>query len=359
MDLQVKGLKKKLAVLAVSVLSGVLIAGCSSSETASTTASKEEPKELVVTCYGGAYQEFFEKELIPEFEKKHNVKVKLAVGLSKDWIAKMKASAGSDSAPYDVIMTNEIWASMLRKEGFFDNLPADKIPNLQNVAVRNKDDNGVIGVMQPIGFAYRTDLVPNPPKAWKDLWKEEYKGQLGLYTITNSAAMMTLMAVATSFTGDQNQTDLALDKMKELKPFKQTDFSGDIEKLLSRGEISIGILDSPAVARLQKQGLPVKWVEPEEGMVMFEQDFNVVKTSKVKDAAYEYINYMLSDEVQTKFVNKFYVTPANKNVKIPADLVSSIPISGDKIKKIWLWDWDAINAKKEDIVSRWNREING
>jgi putative spermidine/putrescine transport system substrate-binding protein len=319
---------------------------------------KAAPRELIVNCFGGAYQEFFEKEILPDFEKKHNVKVKLAVGLAKDWIAKMK-TAGVDNPPYDVLMLNEIWASQLRREGFFVELPVDKVPNLKNVIVRNKNDNGVIGAIQPIGIAYRTDLVSTPPVSWKDLWKDEYKGKIGLYTITNSAAMMFFMSTATSFGGDQNQIDLAFEKIKALKPFKQTDFSGDMEKLLTLGEISLGVLDSPAAARLIKQGIPVKWVEPQEGLLMFEQDFNVTKGSKEKELAYAYINYMLSDEVQAKWVKKFYITPVTKNATVPEELKQAIPVTGEKIKKIWLWDWDAINDRKQEIVNRWNREISG
>ncbi len=58
-------------------------------------------------------------------------------------------------------------------------------------------------------------------------------------------------------------------------------------------------------------------------------------------------------------LRNFYITPVVKNVTIPEDMKQEIPIGGDKIKKIWLWDWDAINDKKEEIVNRWNREIGG
>src|SRR3954447_12461384 len=79
---------------------------------------------LVVTSYGGSREKFFRGEIIPPFEKEAKGKVDLAVGLSKDWLANMRA-AGVEAAPYDVLMTNEAFASIERVEGFFETLSPD------------------------------------------------------------------------------------------------------------------------------------------------------------------------------------------------------------------------------------------
>src|SRR5699024_2854144 len=143
----------------------------------------------------------------------------------------------------------------MRRKGYMLPLTPAMIPNLDNAMMQVKDPTngdvlGVIGVIQPAGLGYRTDLLPNPPKSWKDLWNPEYKGQVGLYTLTNSLGAMTVLSVGKVWFGDEHKYDEAIDKIAELKPFKQTDFSGDMEKLLSLGEISVGVIDMPAVARL-------------------------------------------------------------------------------------------------------------
>lgn len=130
------------------------------------------------------------------------------------------------------------------------------------------------------------------------MWNPEYKGQVGLYTLTNSLGAMTVLSVGKVWFGDEHKYDEAIDKIAELKPFKQTDFSGDMEKLLSLGEISVGVIDMPAVARLRQQGLPLGWVEPEEHMVMFEQVFSIHKASKYPDLAAKWIDYILTPEVR-------------------------------------------------------------
>jgi putative spermidine/putrescine transport system substrate-binding protein len=316
---------------------------------------------LVVNTYGGDYEKFMRAVIVPGFEKEANCELKLAVGLAKEWIANLRA-AGVNNPPYDIMMTNEIWAALERREGFFDPLPIDKVPNLKEVypMCRNKDDNGVLAILQPIGLAYRTDMVKKPPKSWKDLWQNpEFRSKVGLYTITNSAGMMFLLLVSKIYGGSEYKLDAGFEAIKKLKPFKQVDFSGTMEIMLTRGEIVAGPLDSPAVARVKKKGSKIAFVAPEEGVFMFEQDFNVLKGSKQKELGYKYINYILRKDIQEKWVREFFISPANRSVKIPDDLKEDISITGEKMNNILKWDWDAANDKRQEIIERWNKEMGG
>src|SRR5438128_463788 len=286
--------------------------------------------EITVTSYGGAWEEFMRGTIVPGFEKEYpGTHVELAIGLSKDWIAKMKA-AGKNNNPYDVVITNEVWAAPLRADGYYTKLPADRVTNLQHVApnLRIKDDTGVLALVGPIGLAYRTDRIKTVPKSWKDLWTvPEYKGKIGIYNIVNSAGQMTICLTSKLWTGGDKDIDTAYKKIAELKPFKQTDFSGDMEKLLVQGEVLIGILDMPAAVRLKKSGAPIGWVAPSEGMIMFEQDVAVTAGSKNKPAAFAFVNWMLKRETQEMWLRQFYWLPANTQVKMPDDVRPIMPVT--------------------------------
>jgi len=317
---------------------------------------------IVVTSYGGPWEQFLRTEILPGFESETGAKVELAVGLSRDWVAKLRA-AGRNNPPYDVVIANTTWVSAVRKEGFFARLALDKVPNLKEVwpELRNKDDIGVITLVGPLGIAYRKDLVANPPKSWKDLWNPEYRGKLGLYSVANSANPMFTMLVSRIFRGNDKDIEFAINKIKELRPFRQTDFSGDMEILLTRGEVLVGILDSPAASRLKNQGVPLEWVFPREGVFMFEQDTNVTEFAQNKELAFKFVNYFLSRPVQEKWAARFWWTPANRAVKITGRLALEIPVHTQaQIRQIMRWDWDWVNAgAREEMINRWNREILG
>src|SRR5262249_29885693 len=182
---------------------------------------------LGINAHGGPFEKFMREEIIPVFERDTGIKTKLDIGLAKDWLATLRA-AGVDNPPYDVLMMNGIFAALLRAEGFFEPIPAAEVPNLKDLVpvARQPNDTGVVAWMQPVGVAYRSDMTKAKPAAWKDLWNPEFKGHIGLYTITNTAGMMFLLMVGRIFGGSEYKTDLAFDEIRKLKPFTQVDFGG-------------------------------------------------------------------------------------------------------------------------------------
>jgi len=320
-----------------------------------------EGQTLVVTSYGGTWEEFMRQEIIPDFEAQTGAKIELAVGLSKDWMTKLRA-AGKDNPPYDVVIANETYIATARVEGHFISLPEDKIPNLADVHEKMKmpDNVGVFFLIGPVGIAYMTEKVSEPPKSWMDLAK--FTGKLGIYNAANSACAQHIMMMAKIVNGgDYKNWEPGFEWIRDnLKPNKQTDFSGDMEKLLTTGEVDVGILDAPAWARLSNQGVAMEWVAPEEGLLMFEQNTNVTAGSKVKDLAFAWVNYLLSVPVQKKWAENYWYTPANTKVEISGDLARYIPVTGDTLEKIEKWDYVWLNeGPRDQMINRWNREMSG
>ena len=357
----------KLAVLGLSTTAAIQFLEACGSDNASSgspvaTGQKFKGQTLIVTSYGGTWQQFMESEHIPAFEDQTGAKVELAVGLSKDWFASMR-SAGVDKPPYDVFVTNETYIAQLRQEGFFGNLPLDKVPNLKDVvpALRQPNDNGVLGLVGPFGIAYRTDKIKEAPTSWLDLAK--YGGKTAIYTIGNSGEPQQVMLMAKILGNDAKNWQVGMDWItKNLCSAKQVDFSGTMQTQLEQGEVWAGFIDSPDWSLLKAKGLPIGFVKPKEGWGgMFEQDMNVTKGSKVKDLGYAFINYWLSESVQRKWTEKFYWTPANKNVKISGDLAKLIPVTPDTLSQIPRWDYIWLNTSgaREDMVKIWNQKMAG
>jgi putative spermidine/putrescine transport system substrate-binding protein len=314
---------------------------------------------FIINCYGGEFEKFMRAEIIPEFEKQSGIKTKLDIGLANNWVATCRA-AGPGKAPYDFLMLNAIWGALLQTEGYLEPIPTEKLSNMADlypVALR-KDNYAVVGWFQPMGVAYAPDTIKTAPVAWKDLWTNpDIKGNLGLYTITNTVGMMFLLMTGQIFGGSEYKTDVAFDQIRKLKPFLQVDFSGTMETMLSRGEVAAAPLDFPAVARLTRKGVNLEMKAPAEGSFAFDQVFHVMKGAKRKAETYTWINYILSPEVQLKWVKGFYVSPSNTKVQIPDDLKTLIPITGDRMKSIVTFDWAAANKNRDVIIDRWNKEM--
>ena len=314
---------------------------------------------LVINSYGGSFEKFMREHIVAPFEAETGIETTVDVNLGKGWLANLRA-AGPENPPYDVLMTNEAWASIEREEGFFEQIPVSEVPNMNDVypSMRLYDDMAVIGTLAPIGLCYRHDLVETVPTSWKDLWDvEEYHGQTGMYTITNSAGYMFVLMTARMYHGSEYEVDKALDKIKELLPFNQVDFSGTMETVLTQGEAAIGPIDFPAGTRIRKKGVEVSMAAPEEGMFMFDQVFNVLKGSRNKENGYRWIDYILRPDVQRKWVEHYYWTPVNSLVELSEEEKVDVPIHGEKIDDIILFDWAAANKVRDHVIERWNKEM--
>jgi putative spermidine/putrescine transport system substrate-binding protein len=354
---------RRLILLGLSATSAsAVIRALSQSPAESAPMQSFKGQTLVVTAYGNPWQQFMIDEHIPQFEAETGAKVELAIGLAKDWFAKMQA-AGKSNPPYDVFVTNETYLAQLRAEGFFAPLPMDKVPNLKFIPrqLRQPNDVGVLGLVGPLGITYRTDLIQDPPKSWFDLGK--YGNKAAIFSIGNSGEPQHVMKMAQVLTGDYKNWKPAIDWVaKHLCGARQVDFSGTELTMLTQGEVGTGLFDSPDWGLAKSKGIPVAWVLPKEGYCgMFEQDMNVCVGSKVKELGYAFINYWLSAPVQKKWAEKFFWTPANSQVNINPDAAKLIPVTPDQLGKIPRWDYVWLNSSgaREAMADAWNRQVSG
>ena len=311
-------------------------------------------EQLVVTTYGGSWEKFWRDTLLPGFAKASGIEPQLDIGLGRIYTTNMRA-AGVGKSPYGVVMTNEIYATVLRSEGHFEKLDLAKIPNYADLypVATETDGWAAVGLISPIGIGYRTDMVETPPTSWKDLWDNpEFKGRLGLYSIKNSAGKMMLMLASKLYGGDIHDIDTGFAKLSELGRVMQTDFN--MSTMMSTGEIAVAPFDFGEIARLRNQGLPVDCIIPEEGLLMWDQTFNVTKDTPLRDQASAYIDFVLGPEGQELLMKEFFVSPVNRKVIIPDDLHRDVPVSGSEMDRFFTWDWDFMNANAESIAKRWN-----
>jgi len=216
----------------------------------------------------------------------------------------------------------------------------------------------VRGIVSTIGIGYRKDLVKTPPKSWSDLWSNpEFKGKIGLYQIGNTAAMLFLLMTAKLYGGSQDAIDRAFVEIKKLLPFTQADWSGTLSTMLTRGDVTVAVIDFPEIVALQKKGVPVEMVVPTEGVLAFEQSFNVLKNAPAKEEAYKYLDFILRADVQEMMAKEFFTSPTNVRSRLSPELAKDVPVSGERMKSIFQFDWTKVNPQVAAITDRWNREM--
>jgi putative spermidine/putrescine transport system substrate-binding protein len=331
-----------LASLAATALSGRAIA---------------QPSTFTTNMYGGRWENTWREKVLPAFSKTIGRPVTLDIGLGARWVSNFRA-AGKDNPPFSALMLNERYTAMLRNDGFFEPLTPTLVPNLADVVPSAilKDSTAVTGMLAPMVIAYRTDLVKTPPRGWADLWRPDLRGQLGLYTITNSAAVMLALWAAEHFGKGPTDIDTAVKKFAELKPFPQIAYSAQLTPLLTQGQIAVAPIDIGEIVPLKQRGLPLDFVVPEEGMMVFDQSFSVAARGADKAAAAKYLDYVLSPEVQLFMAKEWLIAPTNGKVKLPTEL-ESLPLTPAAIAKAKRFDWTEVNKLSADLATAWTKAI--
>lgn len=121
------------------------------------------------------------------------------------------------------------------------------------------------------------------PKSIKDLANPEYKGKIAVTDITSSSTAWLLIQGLISEYGEEEAKEILTDIYANAGDHLEESGSGPL-KLVRAGEVAIGFgLRQQAVADKEK-GLPVDYIDPEEGNFTLTESVAVVNKSEEKNA---------------------------------------------------------------------------
>jgi spermidine/putrescine transport system substrate-binding protein len=250
------------------------------------------------------WDQYMPRNLIPDFEKQTGIKVKLAKhSTNEDVMGKLEAANGGG---YDLVFVSGPFAQSLARRGWAAEIDQAKIPNLRNLYPEARElaydpgnTHSVPYTWGTTGLCYRSDKVSGTPDSWEDLLRpsEELKGRV---TMLGTDRWLLLPALKTlgfsANTTDEDELeqarDLLLETKQDLLAYDDTTF---YSKLVS-GEASLveawdgwcnyGIAEDPKI----------RFVVPREGSDLWVDTMVVLESSENKDAAMQFIDFVLSPE---------------------------------------------------------------
>jgi spermidine/putrescine transport system substrate-binding protein len=255
-------------------------------------------QKLVVSNWAGYYPE----DLATAFEEAVGSSMTITNHATNEEIM-AKLTVGGDSG-IDVAFVSGQFAQALANQDLIYELDKSLIPNLANLAPEAENlsyDPGnkfsVPYAWGTTGICYRSDLMAgNEPTSWMDLLRPDdmYKGK-----VTALATERWLMlpaqkalgySVNTQDEGEMNEVkDLLLEAKGNLLAYDDTTFysrlvSGEAVMTVAwDGWCNYGIIENP----------DIKFVVPSEGSDLWVDTMVVLKSSKNKEAAHAFINFIL------------------------------------------------------------------
>ena len=126
--------------------------------------------------------------------------------------------------------------------------------------------------------------------------------------------------------------------------------------MFTSGEIKAAIVGDFGVPTIKEASPNLTYVTPEVTYANF-NTISITKNCKDKDLAYEYINYRLSKELQTKTTKALNEAPTNNQVEVEEANAISMTY-GPVAENAKVLDYSFVNPILSDWIDQWNRIIN-
>lgn len=252
-------------------------------------------------------------ELLDRFEKESGIKVNfIAYESQEEAIQNMK-----DGNVYDIVVLDSQFVPGLIKANMLRPVDYENVPNIKYMSANFRDliyDPGnhysIPYNWGTTGLVVRSDLVKEPVKRWEDLWKQADTGKVLLWRGVErqmiGAALKSLGYSANS--EDPDQLEQALQKLMQLKANamfgedKDETLESSAPVLLS-GEAVVAVGWSHDVLEGRVENPAITYVLPEEGAMVWGDNFVITAKSPNHVAAEAFLNYMLQPEISAEITN--------------------------------------------------------
>ncbi|HLR72348.1 MAG TPA: ABC transporter substrate-binding protein [Pseudogracilibacillus sp.] len=334
----------------VAILLIMSACGTNDGDTSDDSTSEGKSKELVVTSFGGQYDEVFTKYVIEPFEAENEgVTVKLApyTGVAK---------LNQGGANVDVIQLDDFDLIDAANKGLLEPLDEsnfDHWDNLYEEAILNTDDGqpyGLVNVFGAWGIAYNPEEV-SEPTSWNDLKNDEVNGKLSL--MGQWIPDILLIAEATGATYDDMGN--VWDFYETITPSVVKYYSSfsDPESLFGTGEVAMASWFDGRAVTLKESGENIDFVIPEEGGVLIRSGMAVSADSENKELAQELIDFAMSVDAQKGFSEEMYYGPTNSTVELDDSLADLVVYGEEEVSNLIAPDWNEILPKREEWLLEW------
>lgn len=296
----------------------------------SLMASAAQAEKLVISNWDG----YMPPDLLETFTAETGIEAELSVHATNEEIMGKVVAGGGKG--YDVLFVSSPFAEALANLGLTAEIDHDKVPNMANLypqAMELAHDPGnkvsVPYAWGTTGLCYRSDLM-EAPTSWNDLLEpsDDLKGKVTMLSTDRWLMGAAALAMGKSLNDTSQETlDAAKEKLIAAKgdllayddaTFYQKVVSGEATMVHAwDGWCNYGRAENDAVT----------YVVPSEGSDLWVDAIVITAASENKDAAHQFVNYVLSQDTGVWVAsNILYKTPNKAAMEaLDPELIEAFP----------------------------------
>lgn len=312
--------------------------------------------ETFTISWWGYNGDKLQENIVEPFQKICGCEVVFETGNNADRLGKLQARGG---AGVDVIYLSDSFSQIGIEAGLFQKIDPTRLPNLSGLYDLAQDPQGGYGpayTIGRVGVVYDSAKVA-PVTSWADLWRADLAGSISLPGITTTAGPMVVLQAADHASVDAfADPDAAFAAVEALVPnvVKNYNTGSEMVNLISTGEATVALAQDFTLASLTKAVPTMTWAKLAEGDIATLNTINIPTGAQNVDLAYQFIDFVLSRDIQMKNAMEGVDATVRPDVELPAEVAAGWTYGAEAIAGLKRINYGAINAAKTDWIDRWN-----
>ncbi|MDE6212247.1 MAG: ABC transporter substrate-binding protein [Lachnospiraceae bacterium] len=298
----------KKATLLLSLVTAVILSGCSSSD-------RGVNGQVIVYNWG----EYIDPETIRMFEEESGIRV---IYDEFETNESMYPKVESGAVAYDIACPSDYMISRMIQNGMLSEIDYDKMPNARdNIGAqyyeqsRGFDPDNKYSVPYcwgTVGILYNKTMVEEPITRWEQLWDEKYADNILMQDSVRDSFMVAEKLNGFSMnTLDPAELEIAKNALIRQKPLVQAYVVDQVRDKMIGGEAAIGVIYSGEAIYTQRENSDLVYVVPEEGTNVWIDSWVILKNAPNKANAEKFIDFMCRPDIALQ--NFDYITYSTPN----------------------------------------------
>ncbi len=279
-----------------------------------TVVKEPETEQVIVYNWG----EYLDPEVLKMFEEETGIQV-IYDEYETNEIMYPKIEAGTSA--YDVICPSDYMIEKLIEHNLLYEIDFEHIPNAAHIgqqyfeqsrAFDSENRYSVPYCWGTVGILYNKTMVEEPVDSWSILWNEKYANNILMQDSVRDAFMVALKLNGASMNSvDKQELEAAKKLLIEQQPLVQAYVVDQVRDKMIGGEAALGVIYSGEAIYTQRENPDLEYVIPKEGTNLWIDSWVIPKTSKNKENAEIFINYMCRPDIA--LLNFEYITYSTPN----------------------------------------------
>ncbi len=201
----------------------------------------------------------------------------------------------------------------------------------------------------PIVFVYNNKLVYETaaPTGWKDLLEDRWKGKIAFADPNTSGSSYTALATMMQIIDEDNEQTLR--KFIEALDGNVLSGSGDVIDAVVTGTRLVGITLEETALKKIAAGADITMVYPSEGTSAVPDGCAIIKNSQNEENAKQFIEFIISKDVQQYIVDEFNRRSVRKDVKDSKEPFENLNVIDFDISKA--------SSNQNEVLKQWSELI--